>query len=130
MLPTRQTFALAIALSLVLEVASGCRSNARPDSGAVATTPARGGELLVSARTEPRSFNRHAARDSTTGIVSTFINATLVRINRVSDTVEPLPWKGMPPFPFGSEASRPADSAYEAYLHDYQTRTAGGGAGR
>ena len=79
MLPTRQTFALAIALSLVLEVASGCRSNARPDSGAVATTPARGGELLVSARTEPRSFNRHAARDSTTGLVSTF--ATYHRID-------------------------------------------------
>ncbi|QEH32798.1 FG-GAP repeat protein [Aquisphaera giovannonii] len=48
----------------------------------------------------------------------------------LSDTVGPLPWKGMPPFPFGGGASRPADPAYEAYLRDYQTRPAGGGAGR
>jgi peptide/nickel transport system substrate-binding protein len=81
--------ALGLPLSLTLLVMPGCRSNARPDSTATSTGPTRGGELLVSARTEPRSFNRHAARDSTTGLVSTFINATLVRINRVSDTVEP-----------------------------------------
>jgi peptide/nickel transport system substrate-binding protein len=87
-LPMRWT-ALGLPLSLTLLVMPGCRSNARPDSTATSTGPTRGGELLVSARTEPRSFNRHAARDSTTGLVSTFINATLVRINRVSDTVEP-----------------------------------------
>ena len=87
MLLRRQT--RAIALSLVVVAGAGCRSNARPDSTAATTGPTRGGELLVSARTEPRSFNRHAARDSTTGLVSTFINATLVRINRVSDAVEP-----------------------------------------
>ncbi len=89
MLLRRQTRAIAIALSLVVVAGAGCRSNARPDSTAATTGPTRGGELLVSARTEPRSFNRHAARDSSTGLVSTFINATLVRINRVSDTVEP-----------------------------------------
>jgi len=89
MLLRRQTRAIAIALSLGVVASAGCRSNARPDSTAATTGPTRGGELLVSARTEPRSFNRHAARDSTTGLVSTFINATLVRINRVSDTVEP-----------------------------------------
>jgi len=89
MLLRRQTRAIAIALSLVVVAGAGCRSNARPDSTAATTGPTRGGELLVSARTEPRSFNRHAARDSTTGLVSTFINATLVRINRASDTVEP-----------------------------------------
>ena len=26
-----------------------------------------------------------------------------------SDTVEPLPWRGMPAFPFGSDVKRPAD---------------------
>jgi peptide/nickel transport system substrate-binding protein len=89
--PTRTTraFALALALSLAAGVASGCRSNARPDSAATATAPARGGELLASVRTEPRSFNRHAARDSTTNLVSTFMNASLVRVNRVTDAVEP-----------------------------------------
>jgi peptide/nickel transport system substrate-binding protein len=87
--PTRTTRGLALALGLVAAVASGCRSNARPDSAARATAPERGGELLASARTEPRSFNRHAARDSTTNLVSTFMNASLVRINRVTDAVEP-----------------------------------------
>jgi tetratricopeptide (TPR) repeat protein len=39
-----------------------------------------------------------------------------------SDTVEPLPWRGMPAFPFPSPTSRPRDPAYEAYLRTYQTR--------
>jgi tetratricopeptide (TPR) repeat protein len=45
----------------------------------------------------------------------------------ISDTVEPLPWRGMPAFPFGREVRRPADPAYEAYLRDFLTRPAGGG---
>jgi hypothetical protein len=45
----------------------------------------------------------------------------------LSDTVEPLPWRGMPAFPFGRDVKRPADPAYEAYLREYQTRPAGGG---
>ena len=44
-----------------------------------------------------------------------------------SDTVEPLPWRGMPAFPFGRDVKRPGDPAYESYLRDYQTRPAGGG---
>jgi hypothetical protein len=44
-----------------------------------------------------------------------------------SDTVEPLPWRGMPAFPFGSDVQRPTDPGYEAYLRAYQTRPAGGG---
>jgi hypothetical protein len=39
-----------------------------------------------------------------------------------SDTVEPLPWRGMPAFPFAAPASRPPDPAYEGYLREYQTR--------
>jgi tetratricopeptide (TPR) repeat protein len=39
-----------------------------------------------------------------------------------SDTVGPLPWDGMPPYPFGPEGERPRDPAYEAYLREYQTR--------
>ena len=44
----------------------------------------------------------------------------------MSDTVEPLPWRGMPAFPFGRDVKRPPDPAYEAYLREYQTRPAGG----
>ncbi len=45
----------------------------------------------------------------------------------VSDTVEPLPWRGMAAFPFGPEVKRPADPRYQDYLREYQTRAAGGG---
>jgi hypothetical protein len=44
-----------------------------------------------------------------------------------SDTVEPLPWRGMPEFPFAPGVSRPSSPKYEAYLREYQTRPAGGG---
>ena len=43
-----------------------------------------------------------------------------------SDTVGPLPWRGMPAFPFGPEGERPVDPSYREYLRTYQTRTAGG----
>jgi hypothetical protein len=42
-----------------------------------------------------------------------------------SDSVGPLPWRGMPPFPFATPAQRPGDPAYDAYLKNYQTRPAG-----
>jgi tetratricopeptide (TPR) repeat protein len=41
-----------------------------------------------------------------------------------SDHVGPLPWKGMPEFPFKSGETRPTDPGYEAYLREYQTRPA------
>ncbi|MHB1561156.1 MAG: hypothetical protein ACYC61_27215, partial [Isosphaeraceae bacterium] len=44
----------------------------------------------------------------------------------MSDTVEPLPWKGMPAFPFDGDVKRPADPSYSEYLRKYQTRSAGG----
>ena len=44
-----------------------------------------------------------------------------------SDTVGPLPWRGMPPFPFGDAVVKPNDPEYESYLREYQTRPAGGG---
>jgi hypothetical protein len=40
-----------------------------------------------------------------------------------SDTVGPLPWKGMPEkYPFGAEGDRPRVPAYDDYLRTYQTR--------
>jgi tetratricopeptide (TPR) repeat protein len=41
-----------------------------------------------------------------------------------SDFVGPLPWKGMPEFPFKHGETRPLDPAYETYLREYQTRPA------
>ena len=42
-----------------------------------------------------------------------------------SDTVEPLPWRGMGRYPFGDEGERPRDPDYRRYLETYQTRRAG-----
>ena len=50
---------------------------------------AYGGELTVSIRTEPRNFGRFGPRESTTDLVNSLLHASLVRINRQSDDVEP-----------------------------------------
>jgi tetratricopeptide (TPR) repeat protein len=42
-----------------------------------------------------------------------------------SDSVEPLPWRTMPAFPFPPGVRRPDDPAYRDYLRTYQTRPAG-----
>jgi tetratricopeptide (TPR) repeat protein len=42
------------------------------------------------------------------------------------DTVEPLPWREMPAYPFDEGVRRPSDAADESYLRVYQTRPAGG----
>ena len=42
-----------------------------------------------------------------------------------SDSVGPLPWKGMAGFPFPPAGERPQDPNYSAYLRAYQTRPAG-----
>jgi hypothetical protein len=43
-----------------------------------------------------------------------------------SDTIEPLPWRGMPAFPFAAGVTRPATAAHDDYLREFQTRPAGG----
>lgn len=42
------------------------------------------------------------------------------------DQVGPLPWHGMPEFPFSTPTERPSDPSYREYLKVYQTRNAGG----
>jgi peptide/nickel transport system substrate-binding protein len=48
-----------------------------------------GGDLVVTIRSEPRTFNRLVARDSTSIVLSTLTHAKLVRINPETDEVEP-----------------------------------------
>lgn len=85
---------------LVLTVAvsaAGCgrsSSGERPNHGTTNTgqstgQPPRGGQLVVSVRTEPQTFNRYTRRDLPTDLISTFINGKLVRINRLTQEVEP-----------------------------------------
>src|SRR4051812_10064916 len=90
-LSRRLTLSLAIA-ALSVAASPPCRSNTASEG---ATSPVgnrdfpRGGELLVSARPEPRSFNRHAAQDTTTNLVSTLTQARLVRVNQATQAIEP-----------------------------------------
>jgi peptide/nickel transport system substrate-binding protein len=50
---------------------------------------ASAGTLVASLRAEPRSFNRYIARDFSTTVVTLLVHDTLVRINRVTDRLEP-----------------------------------------
>lgn len=49
----------------------------------------RGGTLVASLRSEPRSFNRLVSRDVATEIVTLLTQARLVRVNRATQQVEP-----------------------------------------
>jgi peptide/nickel transport system substrate-binding protein len=78
----------AISLAIVFGIA-GCRASTPPPTPSTSSAVPRGGELLISVRTDPRSFNRHAARDTTTDLVSNLTQAKLVRLNPATQAVEP-----------------------------------------
>ena len=70
--------------------AAACRSSDAPASAPASRTGIpRGGTLTLSTRAEPRSFFRLTARDTTTALISDLTQAKLVRINKVTDDVEP-----------------------------------------
>jgi peptide/nickel transport system substrate-binding protein len=50
---------------------------------------ARGGQMVGTLRSEPRSFNRLVARDQTTDVLSALMQGRLVRINRATFELEP-----------------------------------------
>ena len=61
--------------------------------------PSRAEALVASIRAEPRSFNRYVARDFTTTVVTLLMHSSLVRVNRVTDELEPElaeSWELMP----------------------------------
>jgi ABC-type transport system substrate-binding protein len=49
----------------------------------------RGGTLVASLRSEPRSYNRLVSRDFATEVVTLLTQARLVRVNRATQLVEP-----------------------------------------
>lgn len=65
---------------------------APPEGGAprpVAEAPRRGGRLVVTARAEPRSFNRLVLANALTGVYSDLTLGKLVRVNRETRELEP-----------------------------------------
>jgi peptide/nickel transport system substrate-binding protein len=88
---TRLNRRLLLFVAIAAFCATGCRSDSSSQPTAAGSKGAvpRGGELLVSVRSEPRSFNRHAARDSTTNLVSKLTQASLIRVNQATQAVEP-----------------------------------------
>ena len=76
-------------LSVLLAV-SACRSDVPPPQRA-STGATRGGELVASIRSEPASYNRYASDGASTAtmVVTLLTQSTLVRVNRVTDELEP-----------------------------------------
>src|SRR5215211_3096115 len=78
------------AIALLAGAAAACRGAAPAGQRAASQAIPRGGELVASVRTDPKSFNRHAGSDSTTVTVSSLLHAKLVRINHATQAVEPM----------------------------------------
>ena len=86
---TGQSRNIAVIIAIVAAMAVGCRSGPSPEAPASTAGLHRGGEIVASVRSEPRSFNRLAARDTTTVLVATLTQAKLVRVNQATQEVEP-----------------------------------------
>jgi peptide/nickel transport system substrate-binding protein len=85
-------FGAPAALAGAIACGSPPRTEERTVPTAASTTAAplaRGGQLVVSVRAEPHSFNRLVRRDAASDLVSSLVNARLVRINRITQEVEP-----------------------------------------
>ncbi len=78
---------MALFIAITATLLAGCRSN--PPSEPASAGTRRGGEIAVSLRAEPRSFNRLVARDTGTALFGHLTQARLVRINQATQEVEP-----------------------------------------
>jgi peptide/nickel transport system substrate-binding protein len=78
---------IASVLAGAAAIAPGCSS--RPSDTTSATTIRPGGDVVVSTRVEPRTFNQFAGRDPTSYAESLLVHSKLVRINHATQEVEP-----------------------------------------
>ena len=76
-------------LVAALAAATACRRHDAEAPAADSTKTRRGGALVASVRNEIRSFNRLAARDSTSALVAALNHAKLVQIDPVTQELEP-----------------------------------------
>lgn len=65
------------------------RSPSGPGPNAADTNPVRGGRLVATSRTEPKTFNRLASAQAVDALVALLTQASLVRVNRVTGALQP-----------------------------------------
>ena len=70
---------------VLLLVAAGCRQASPP----AVSQPQRGGELVASLRSEPANYNRYFDASAAADLIAVLTQARLVRLNRVTDALEP-----------------------------------------
>ena len=85
--------AIAMAIALAVYVAKrSATTGSSPASSAerpATTAPTRGGELVASLRAEPTTHNRYVDYSAPGEVLALLTQATLVRVNRTTDTLEP-----------------------------------------
>lgn len=88
---TIRTLVLLTLVALVVAVALGRRASrqATPGAALAPQTPARGGSLIASLRSEPASYNRYVDQSAAGELLSLLTQAPLVRVDRSTDTLEP-----------------------------------------
>jgi peptide/nickel transport system substrate-binding protein len=81
--------AVFLAIASSVGAGAGCRSEQTPAAQSGQPATARGGDLVVSLRSDPQSFNWYTRHDASTYLVTLLTQAWLVRVNRITDTIEP-----------------------------------------
>jgi peptide/nickel transport system substrate-binding protein len=84
---------IAACAAIILTIASAsCGSDpAPPPASAPGAGPSSGGELIVSLRSEPPTYNRYvpSGGNAAVEVVTLLAQARLVRVNRITDDLEP-----------------------------------------
>jgi peptide/nickel transport system substrate-binding protein len=93
---TRRRWLLAALLGIFAAAAIGWTLLAPRDTAGPAPTarsamgePSRGGSLVATLRTEPKTFNRYTGNGFPTHLIATLTQARLVRINNATSELEP-----------------------------------------
>ena len=90
--PTRKRL-ISLVILLIL---AGCRRAPAPASTG---PPQHGGELVASLRSEPGNYNRYFDASAAADLMAMLTQARLVRVNRVTDEIEPAlaeSWQSTP----------------------------------
>ena len=80
---------LAAVISVGILVGLSACAGPAPTTEAEPLAEPRGGALVASVRSEPRTFNRLIARDTASSLIAELTQAALVRINKVEGRIEP-----------------------------------------